>query len=151
MVTLDSSYSRDAAGRILAIDGLNARDDWTYTYDDLDRLVSATNLGDPALSETFTYTMNDNMLSRSRNPGGALAGGGTAPFVYSYPAGTAARPHAPLSGAGRAFTYDANGNTLAGGIRAFTWGFSAPPLSGKPLAGTPETTASPRWCAAGRR
>lgn len=92
-----------------------------YAYDDLDRLVSATNLGDPAQSETFTYAANDNMLSRSRNPGGAFASGGTAPFLYIYPAGTAARPHAPLSVAGRAFTYDANGNTLTDGIRTYTW------------------------------
>ena len=49
------------------------------------------------------------MLSRSRNPGGAFAGGGTAPFPYSYPAGTAARPHAPALVARHSFTYDANG------------------------------------------
>jgi YD repeat-containing protein len=118
---LDSAYTRDNAGRILAINGFNARDDWTYAYDDLDRLVSATNLGDPALSETFTYAANDNMLSRSRNPGGTNVAPGMPPYLYDYPPGTAARPHAPTTVAGRAFTYDANGNMLSDGIRTYIW------------------------------
>jgi hypothetical protein len=38
-----------------------------------------------------------------------------------YPAGTAPRPHAATSIGGRAITYDAAGNTLAGLGRSFTW------------------------------
>ena len=110
VAVIDSAYTRDASGRILAIDGINARDDWTYGYDDLDRLASAANLGDPALSETFTYAANDNMLSRSRMAG-----------AYVYPAGTAARPHTPVAIGTRAFTYDANGNRTGDGQKTLNW------------------------------
>ena len=41
----------------------------TYAYDDLDRLISVDNAGDNTLDETFTYAINDNMLSRTRMPG----------------------------------------------------------------------------------
>jgi hypothetical protein len=73
-------------------------------------LLSATNAGDASMSEVFMYAANDNMLSRTRNPG-----------VYLYPTGTAKRPHTPLSIAGRAFSYDANGNTLNDGLKTLAW------------------------------
>jgi YD repeat-containing protein len=106
---IDNAYTRDAAGRILTITGLTPAESWTYTYDDLDRLISADNLGDNSLDETFTYAglsapplsgkplagTRDNMPSRTRNPGGQSAAPGTPPYAYVYPAGTAARPHTP--------------------------------------------------------
>jgi YD repeat-containing protein len=106
---IDNAYTRDAAGRILTITGLTPAESWTYTYDDLDRLLTATNAGDASLSETYTYAANDNLLSRTRNPGGQSAAPGTPPYVYVYPAGTAARPHTPTNVADRAYTYDVNG------------------------------------------
>ena len=51
-VLSNALYTRDAAGRILTINGQRTRDDWTYTYDDLDRLLTATNAGDASLTET---------------------------------------------------------------------------------------------------
>jgi RHS repeat-associated protein len=109
-VLLDSSYARDLAGRITAIDGVAAQDDWGYGYDDLDRLTLANNAGDAALSETFAYALNDNMLSRTRMAG-----------AYTYPSGTSARPHAPLSVGARSYAYDANGNTTSDGQRSYVW------------------------------
>jgi len=41
--------------------------------------------------------------------------------AYVYPAGTAARPHAPVSVNGIVFSYDANGNLLADGSRTLTY------------------------------
>jgi hypothetical protein len=35
VVLIDNSYARDLAGRITAIDGVAAQDDWGYGYDDL--------------------------------------------------------------------------------------------------------------------
>ena len=122
---IDDVYTRDATGRIVAVNGLFSNDDWTYSYDDLDRLKTVANASDAARSETFTYAANDNMLSRSRNPGGAFASGGAAPFAYVYPAGTAARPHAPTSVAGRAFSYD---------------GISCPALKRQAAGGDPVAT-----------
>jgi RHS repeat-associated protein len=43
------------------------------------------------------------------------------PGAYVYPAGSAARPHAPLSVGARSFSYDANGNTTSDGQRSYVW------------------------------
>jgi RHS repeat-associated protein len=108
---MDSQYTRDPAiGRIKTITGLTTDENWTYYYDDLDRLTYAGNAGDWTRAETFTYAANDNMLSRTRMPG-----------AYVYPAGTSARPHTPTSVSGRAFTYDLNGNLLTDGQKTLTW------------------------------
>jgi hypothetical protein len=116
---MDNVYARNAAvGRIDTITALSTDDSWQYYYDELDRLIYAGNSGDATRSETFVYDLAHNMLSRTRMAG-----------AYVYPAGNAARPHTPTSVGGRAFTYD---------------GFSAPPLNGKPLAGTPRQSHV-RW------
>lgn len=107
---LDTTYTRDPAGRITAIDGLNAAEDWSYGYNTLDWLTSATNAGDASLTETFTYSTNGNLLTRTRLTG-----------TFTYPAMTAARPHAPLTLGARSFAYDANGNTTGDGVRTLTW------------------------------
>jgi RHS repeat-associated protein len=41
--------------------------------------------------------------------------------AYTYPVASAARPHGPATIAGKAQTYDANGNMLTGQGRAFSW------------------------------
>jgi RHS repeat-associated protein len=108
---MDSQYTRDPAiGRIKTITGLTTDENWTYYYDDLDRLTYAGNAGDWTRAETFTYAANDNMLSRTRMPGS-----------YVYPAGTSARPHTPTSVSGRAFTYDLNGNLTSDGLKTLAW------------------------------
>jgi RHS repeat-associated protein len=106
---MDNIYTRDAAGRIKRIDGLSLPESWIYLYDDLDRLISADNLGDNSLDEGFSYDLADNMLSRTRMG------------AYVYPAGTAARPHTPLTVAGRAFAYDGNGNLTSDGLKSLAW------------------------------
>ena len=121
---LDTTYTRDLAGRITAIDGINANEDWTYGYNTLDWLTSATNAGDASLSETFTYDIPGNLLTRTR--------GGIA---FTYPAGTGIRPHAPMTLGARTFAYDANGNTAADGVRTLAWDH-ANRLASVNLAGT---------------
>jgi uncharacterized protein RhaS with RHS repeats len=107
-----NTYTRDAKGRITAIDGLGASgpNDWSYTYDGLDQLTRAQNLGDASLTETFSYWPNGNMAARSRVAG-----------AYIYPAATAARPHAPVTVGTKAYSYDANGNLVSDGSRALVW------------------------------
>ncbi|WP_189521383.1 RHS repeat-associated core domain-containing protein [Mesorhizobium sp. M1B.F.Ca.ET.045.04.1.1] len=109
-VLFDDQYARDNLGRITGTTGLTASDSWTYGYDNADRLTSSNNLGDNTLDETFVYTANDNMVSRSRV-------GGT----YVYPAASAVRPHAPTSVGANAMAYDANGNLTSDGSRTLTW------------------------------
>lgn len=107
---IDNSYTRDNLGRITAIAGLTPTDSWTYTYDERDQLITADNLGDNTLDETFTYSNTGNLLSRTR-----LAG------TFTYPAGTGVRPHAPTALGAQAISYDANGNMTGDGARTLFW------------------------------
>jgi RHS repeat-associated protein len=109
-VLLDNQYTaRDKVGRIKTIVGLTTSDSWNYVYDDLGRLTSADNVGNNALDETYTYSPTGNLLSRTRI--------GT----YTYPAGTAVRPHAATKIGAKTIGYDANGNMLTDGTRTLDW------------------------------
>lgn len=105
---LRSVYSRDLAGRITGIDGSAVGDDplandWTYTYNAFDWLLSADNAGPGAnLDETFTYAPNGNLLTRTRGN-----------LTLTYPSGAAARAHAPTKINGLTIGYDANGNMVS--------------------------------------
>lgn len=96
------TYTRDAVGRITSVNGSRTNEDWTYSYDNLDRLLSAANSNTPALSQSFTYDAGGNILSNS------------AIGSYGYPVQgpNAVRPHAVLSAGTSSFSYDANGNQL---------------------------------------
>ncbi|MER8985517.1 MULTISPECIES: RHS repeat-associated core domain-containing protein [unclassified Mesorhizobium] len=109
-VLLDDQYARDALGRITTITGRTPSDSWNYGYDNADRLIWSTNLGNAVLSEQFVYAANDNLTSRSRVAG-----------TYVYPSASAARPHAPVTVGANAMTYDANGNLTSDGSRTLTW------------------------------
>lgn len=78
------TYTRDFAGRITGIDGDRANEDWTYGYDPLDRLPSATNTNSPSLSQSFTYDLGGKLTSNS------------AVGSYAYPTqgSSAFQPHA---------------------------------------------------------
>jgi RHS repeat-associated protein len=119
---LAQSYGRDGAGRITSVAASSTSPNtaatnasWTYTYDDLDQLLTATNTGNGALSKVFTYDEAFNLISQKT--------GTAAPVLYEYPTAgpTAVRPHAPIKVGGVAYSYDANGNTTAGGGRSYDW------------------------------
>ena len=84
---------------------------WSYAYDDLNHLTTATNLTNGADSQSYTYDAGDRILTSSRYGS------------YTYPAVGSVRPHGPTSVGGTALTYDANGNTLGagGGVWSLTW------------------------------
>jgi RHS repeat-associated protein len=109
-VLFDNIYTRDLAGRIRAINGVAATDDWTYSYNHLDWLMSTNNAGNNRLDETFAYAPNGNLLSRTR-----LAD------AFTYPSGWHPRPHAPVKLGATTIDYDANGNMTADGSRVLTW------------------------------
>ena len=94
----DLTYSRDVAGRILGVTATAGGESWTYGYDDMDRLTSATNATDPLLTQSWTYDSVDNMTWNS------------AVGAYSYPAPGTPRPHGVTSTPLGAYVYDANGN-----------------------------------------
>jgi RHS repeat-associated protein len=109
---LDQSYTRDNAGRItiLTVAG-SPIESWAYYYDELDRLIHSGNYANGAFNQNFAYDTAHNMTLNSRV--------GT----YTYPAQGpgSVRPHAVATAGGTSFTYDANGNTLTGAGRTYSW------------------------------
>lgn len=79
---------------------------WSYAYDDLHRLTSATSLSTPAESQTWSLDTIGRITYNSR----------VGSYAYS-----PSRPHAPAAVAGNPYTYDANGNLTSGGGRTPQW------------------------------
>ncbi|MGD9739889.1 MAG: hypothetical protein AB7O56_07925 [Bauldia sp.] len=108
--TLQSvTYTRDAAGRALTRVVAPNAESWTYTYDGIDRLLSAANANDGSSSRAFSYDAAGNMLTNS--------GVGS----YSYPVPGQPRPHAVTTAGSNNYTYDDVGNVLTGAGRALTY------------------------------
>jgi len=94
----DIDYTRGATGRINGVTSHLTGESWTYGYNDLDWLTSATNTTNGALTQTFTYDSVGNMLTNS------------AIGTYTYPTPGSARPHAVISTPLGSYGYDAAGN-----------------------------------------
>ncbi len=106
-------YAHDAGGRITSVATSGTAptvpgDSWTYSYDDLDRLITADNTDD-SRDQSFTYD-NAGRLTSATGVG-----------AYTYPAPTAPRPHAPLTIDGAALSWDAGGNLTNGRGRTLAW------------------------------
>jgi hypothetical protein len=94
--------------RITTATALSASDSWSYGYDALNRLTSASNIGDAAQSQSFVYDLAGNLTA------GPLGS-------YTYPSATAARPHAVSAVGGQPIGYDAAGNMTSGLGRTLDW------------------------------
>ncbi len=116
-VLLEEQYTRDTVGRISKIRSNRANGNWDYTYDSINQLTAATNVGNSALTRSFSYSPSGNLLSKSDV--------GT----YSYPSPTAARPHAPTKAGSWTFAYDANGNMVSGKGRSLVYDGKDRPIS----------------------
>jgi RHS repeat-associated protein len=104
------TYTRSPKGLITKIASPQAGSRWNYSYDGLDRLITAVNDNNPANpdSRIYAYDDADNMVFNSGlNSAGTCAG---SPNMV-YPTAGQARPHAPVSICGTAVSYDQNGNT----------------------------------------
>jgi RHS repeat-associated protein len=104
-------YAYDNVGNVQSItDFLTAANSQTFTYDDLNRLLT----GNSTAYGTITYTYNEigNMMSNSRV---------STTTGYTYPASgpNSVRPHAVTTAGPNSYTYDANGNMLTGAGRTF--------------------------------
>jgi RHS repeat-associated protein len=106
-------YTYDALGNLLSRFDSNESLTETLTYDNLNRLTSATVSQNVAPVKTFTYDPVGNLLTKSDV--------GT----YTYPTPGSPQPHAVTSIAGSAinttFTYDPNGNETSGLGRSMTY------------------------------
>lgn len=120
----DISYTFDPVGNITQItdaSATNAAKTAVYTYDDLDRLLSATvsnTANGQDYTKSFSYNILGNILSKSDEG------------VYSYTGGdmstsnnTLANPHAVTDINGIVYSYDENGNLLSDSIWNHTWDY----------------------------
>jgi RHS repeat-associated protein len=102
------NYAYDDAFRITGItDVANSALSWTYGYDLLDRLNSATSA---SVTQGWTYDANGNRLTET----------GGAPSTYTNSA-TSNRLNAISGALARSYGYDAAGNTLAYAGATFTY------------------------------
>jgi RHS repeat-associated protein len=115
---VQESYDYDELGNVKqrALFWTGAGDGFVedYTYDNLNRLETATNPAVPATKQTYVYDATGNILSKTNVSAG----------LYSYPAQGAGsvRPHAVTSIPGiGSFSYDDNGNLTSGAGRTLTW------------------------------
>jgi RHS repeat-associated protein len=101
-------YSFDNANRITGIsDSSNSALTWSYGYDALDRLTSATT---SAITDGWTYDANGNALTQT----------GTTSISYSITSGSN-QLSAATGGLTRSYSYDAAGNTVGYGSLAFSY------------------------------
>ncbi len=105
----DLQYTPDVLGRVQSVSSPFPYESWSYGYDLLGRLTTATSLYDPAQSQSFQYDIVGSKTWDSRI--GAI----------TYPLPGLTRPHAPTTVAGQAMTYDPNGNLLSGRGRTYEW------------------------------
>jgi len=105
----DLAYTYDPAGLVQSVASIVPGEGWSYVYDDLYRMTTATNQAFPAESQDFVYDAAGRILSNSRVGS------------YTYPSLGQPRPHAPLTAGAAAYTYDPNGNLLAGAGRTIAW------------------------------
>ena len=101
-------YSFDNANRITGIsDSSDSTLTWSYGYDVLDRLTSAST---SAISDGWTYDANGNQLTQT----------GSTSISYSITSGSN-QLSAATGGLTRSYSYDAAGNTVGYGSLAFSY------------------------------
>jgi RHS repeat-associated protein len=98
-------YTRNNKGRITQVTSPFSDEGWTYAYDELDRLTSATNTSNASHNQTLAYDAIGNITSSSR--------------IGTYTYGT--RPHAVITAGDNTYAYDAAGLMTSGAGRALTW------------------------------
>ena len=62
----DLTYARYSDGMIQSVTSAKSMESWLYVYDDLNRLLSATNVDTPGLTQSFTYDDVGNMTYNSQ-------------------------------------------------------------------------------------
>jgi RHS repeat-associated protein len=106
------TYTRDPIGNILTItDGISSTGSRTFTYDDLNRLITGSgNFGPNQSPQSCTYEYN--AIGDITNKCGTM-------FTYGDSMHPSAVTYNPATG--KSYTYDANGNMLTRGNQTLNW------------------------------
>ena len=130
----DLSYTYDAVGNITQLQdnsNTNSKKTVAYTYDDLNRLLSATATnvatGQQTYTQLFTYDAIGNILTKSETIGTNPTIVNT--YVYAGNTGSSyANPHAVTNTTNGAnitnYTYDNNGNIIQEGAKSYTFDYN---------------------------
>ncbi|MDF3019906.1 MAG: repeat protein, partial [Steroidobacteraceae bacterium] len=130
-----ASRDFDADGKITQVDNANGASFKTFAYDDAFRITDIVDVGNPALSWTYGYDALDRLSSATSSTvtqgwtydanGNRLTQTGTAPSAYTN-AGTSNRATSISGSLTRSYGYDAAGNTR--GWRRPAMGARQPPI-----------------------
>ena len=101
-----TKYEYDALGRRIATDG--AKEDTTYSYDEVGNLVSQTTTGAYDLALEYAYDLSGRMTSESRTENGA-----TLTSVFAYDPLGQLTSFSRSDGQSESYTYDPVGNMTA--------------------------------------
>jgi RHS repeat-associated protein len=110
-------YTYYPDGMIQTVTSPHSMESWSYAYDDLNRLLSGTNVDTPSLTQSFTYNEIGNITYNSQI--------GT----YTYPNPATARPHAVSTAGARSHQYDAIGQMTSRNGTVIQWNGDGKPSS----------------------
>ncbi|PWW67108.1 RHS repeat-associated core domain-containing protein [Actinokineospora spheciospongiae] len=102
----DTTYTRDAKGKITRVDSPFPNERWTYAYDEAGQLTTATNGAVAARGQTLAYDGIGNITANARVGD------------YSY---DPAHPHAVTTAGANTYAYDGAGLMTSGAGRELTW------------------------------
>jgi RHS repeat-associated protein len=102
------AYGYDAVGRVTSVgSGAFGSSNWAYSYDSVGRLTRAANLGNGNYAQSFTYDVIGRMRSNTKQ----------GCYAYALPG----HIHAVTAAGANTYSYDANGDMVAGGGRSFSY------------------------------
>lgn len=113
----DLTYQYYPDGMIESVASAKPMESWSDAYDDLNRLLTATNADTPGLNQTFQYDELGNILYNSQI--------GT----YTYPAAGNPRPHAVSAAGTRSYAYNAAGQMTSRNGTVIQWNGDGKPSS----------------------
>jgi len=141
----DRSYTYDGVGNVAQISDSLQTVDQRFTYDERDRLTRA------CVASRVPSSPCGDIEADSYDAIGNLTSKNGVAYVYTSGDTTSGHAHAPASVGGGAYSYDANGNTLSGGGRSYTWdarnlptGIAGTGGAPPPGGGAPNLTAPSR-------
>jgi len=110
-------YTYYPDGMIQTVTSPKSMESWSYAYDDLNRLLTGTNVDTPSLTQSFTYNEIGNLTYNSQI--------GT----YTYPNPGTARPHAVSTAGSRTYQYNAAGQMTSRNGTVIQWNGDGKPSS----------------------